>query len=73
MISGKRQKRLCLWQFSSYLLQEVVEEDRILGNVIELVRLADIEEDVPGFVSPLDVLFNELEEKDPTNFACSAI
>ncbi len=53
----------------SYLLQEVVEEDRTLGNVIELVRLADIEEDVPGFVSPLDVLFNELEEKDPTNFA----
>lgn len=53
----------------SYLIQEVVEEDRTLGNVIELVRLADIEEDVPGFVSPLDVLFNELEEKDPTNFA----
>lgn len=53
----------------SYLIQEVVEEDRTLGNVIELVRLADIDENVPGFVSPLDVLFNELEEKDPTNFA----
>src|SRR5699024_10286291 len=53
----------------SYLLQEVVEEDRTLGNVIELVRVADIEEDVQGFVSPLDVLFNELEEKDPTNLA----
>ena len=39
--------------------------------MIELVRLADIEEDVPGYVSPLDVLFNELEQKDPTNFAVS--
>ena len=47
----------------SYLIQEVVEEDRTLGSVIELVRLADIEEDVPNFVSPLDVLFQELEQK----------
>lgn len=53
----------------SYLIQEVTAEDRTLGNVIELVRLADIEEDVPGYVSPLDILFNELEQKDPTNFA----
>ncbi|WP_041684331.1 VirD4-like conjugal transfer protein, CD1115 family [Enterococcus mundtii] len=55
----------------SYLIQEVTAEDRTLGNVIELVRLADIEEDVPGYVSPLDILFNELEQKDPTNFAVS--
>ncbi|MGM0258077.1 type IV secretion system protein VirD4 [Enterococcus sp. AZ093] len=55
----------------SYLTQEVTAEDRTLGNVIELVRLADIEEDVPGYVSPLDILFNELEQKDPTNFAVS--
>ena len=34
----------------SYLIQEVVEEDRTLGSVIELVRLADIDEDVPNFV-----------------------
>ncbi len=55
----------------SYLIQEVTAEYRTLGNVIELVRLADIEEDVPGYVSPLDILFNELEQKDPTNFAVS--
>ncbi|MGM0330872.1 VirD4-like conjugal transfer protein, CD1115 family [Enterococcus sp. AZ084] len=55
----------------SYLIQEVTAEDRTLGNVIELVRLADIEEDLPGYVSPLDILFNELEQKDPTNFAVS--
>ena len=55
----------------SFLIQEVTAEDRTLGNVIELVRLADIEEDVPGYVSPLDILFNELEQKDPTNFAVS--
>ena len=53
----------------SYLIQEVTPEDRTLGNVIELVRLADIKEEVPGYVSPLDILFNDLEEKDPTNFA----
>lgn len=53
----------------SYLIQEVVEEDRTLGSVIELVRLADIEEDVPNYVSPLDIMFKDLEEKDPKNFA----
>ncbi len=53
----------------SYLLQEVVEEDQTLSSVVELVRLADIPEDVPGYVSPLDILFQELEEKDPQNFA----
>ncbi|MBO0474626.1 type IV secretory system conjugative DNA transfer family protein [Enterococcus ureasiticus] len=55
----------------SYLLQEVTEEDQTLTNVVELVRLADVPEDVPGYVSPLDILFQELEEKDPTNFAVS--
>lgn len=53
----------------SYLLQEVDEEDQILTNVVEMVRLANCPEDVPDYVSPLDVIFNELEEKDPTNFA----
>jgi len=53
----------------SYLIQEINEEDRTLSSVIELVRLGDIDEDVPDYVSPLDILFNELEEKDPENFA----
>jgi len=53
----------------SYLIQEINEEDRTLSSVIELVRLGDIEEDVPDYISPLDILFNELEEKDPDNFA----
>ncbi len=55
----------------SYLLQEVCEEDQILQNVIEMVRLGDIPEDQPDFVSPLDIMFDELEQKDPTNFAVS--
>ncbi|WP_242543356.1 VirD4-like conjugal transfer protein, CD1115 family [Enterococcus sp. DIV1094] len=53
----------------SYLLQEVDEEDQTLTNVVEMVRLANCPEDVPDYVSPLDVIFNELEEKDPANFA----
>ncbi|OTP24860.1 VirD4-like conjugal transfer protein, CD1115 family [Enterococcus mundtii] len=53
----------------SYLLQEVRPEDRILKNVVEMVRMGDLPEDESGYVSPLDVLFNELEEEDPTNFA----
>ncbi len=55
----------------SYLIQEVREEDRILENVVEMVRMGDIPEDDAGFVSPLDILFNEIEQKDPTNFAVS--
>ncbi|WP_430617408.1 type IV secretion system protein VirD4 [Enterococcus sp. AZ188] len=55
----------------SYLIQEVCEEDQILQNVIEMVRLGDIPEDQPDFVSPLDIMFDDLEQKDPTNFAVS--
>jgi len=55
----------------SYLMQEVCEEDQILQNVIEMVRLGDIPEDQPDFVSPLDIMFDDLEQKDPTNFAVS--
>ncbi|MBW9323982.1 type IV secretory system conjugative DNA transfer family protein [Enterococcus casseliflavus] len=53
----------------SYLIQEVREEDRILKNVVEMVRLGDLPEDEPGYVSPLDIMFYELEQKDPENFA----
>lgn len=55
----------------SYLLQEVRSEDRVMKNVVEMVRMGDLPEDEAGYISPLDVLFNELEEKDPTNFAVS--
>ena len=57
----------------SYLCKEVDEEDQTLTNVVEMVRLANRPEDVPDYVSPLDVIFNELEEKDPANFAGGAI
>lgn len=53
----------------SYLKQEVIEEDQTLGNVLELVKLANVPGDNPDFVSPVDIIFQELEEKDPGNFA----
>ena len=52
----------------SYLIDCVNEEDQTLANVLHLVRLADIPEDEPGYVSPLDVMFNELEELVPGHF-----
>ncbi|MBF0015417.1 type IV secretory system conjugative DNA transfer family protein [Enterococcus casseliflavus] len=53
----------------SYLMQEVREEDRILKNVVEMVRMGDLPEDEPGYISPLDIMFDQLEQKDPENFA----
>lgn len=53
----------------SYILFETREEDKHIGSVMELLRLAEVREDNEDFKSPLDLLFEDLKEENPNNFA----
>ena len=53
----------------SYILFETREEDKHIGSVMELLRLAEVKEDNEDFKSALDLLFEDLKEENPNNFA----
>ena len=48
-----------------YILFELVPEDRTMGTVMDMLRLAEVREDDENFKSLLDFVFEELKE---TNF-----
>lgn len=52
-----------------YLMLEAEPEERTISRIADLVRQSQVKEDEEDFVSPLDVLFQELQEKDPNCFA----
>lgn len=53
----------------SYILFQTREEDRHIGSVMELLRLAEVKENNEEFKSPLDLLFEDLKMRNPNNFA----
>ena len=52
-----------------YLLFEAPKEDQHMGNVMELLRLAEVKEGNEEYQSPLDLLFEDLKNKNPDHFA----
>ncbi|MCI9545799.1 MAG: type IV secretory system conjugative DNA transfer family protein [Lachnospiraceae bacterium] len=52
-----------------YLHYEVRPEDRNFTNVMRLLLKAEVKEDQEDFKSTLDILFEELEEKNPSHIA----
>ena len=52
-----------------YLYYEFEEEDRNFTNVMELIRCAEVKENSPDYKSKLDLLMDELRERDPDNIA----
>ncbi len=48
-----------------YLWYEAPEDEQNFDMVLELLAAGDIREDEPSYLSPLDILFNRLEEKNP--------
>lgn len=51
-----------------YLYYECPPEDRNFTNVMRMIRLAEVRDDA-DFESPLDIIFNELKEKNPEHIA----
>ncbi|MBP0970391.1 MAG: type IV secretory system conjugative DNA transfer family protein [Oscillospiraceae bacterium] len=52
-----------------YLLYEAPEEEQNFSTVMEMARAGDVPENNDSYVSPLDVLFERLEMKDPDHIA----
>lgn len=52
-----------------YLKYEAPEDEQNFPMVMELLRAGEVHEDDDAYVSPLDVLFNRLEEREPEHIA----
>ena len=52
-----------------FLVSECNPEDRNFSNVMKLLRCAEVREGQEDFDSTLDILFNDLKEKDPEHIA----
>ena len=52
-----------------YLWYEAPEEEQNFPMVMEMLRAGEVREDDDSFVSPLDILFNQLEIENPNHIA----
>lgn len=52
-----------------YLIEKCVPEEQNFGSVMELLRLAEVDENNPDKQSPLDVMFSKLKVENPSSMA----
>ena len=52
-----------------YLYYEAPEEEQNFAMIMEMIRAGDVREDMPGYQSPLDELFDRLEHRKPGHIA----
>ena len=52
-----------------YLYYEAPPEEQNFPMVIDMIRAGDVKENDDDYLSPLDMLFDELEERDPEHIA----
>ena len=52
-----------------YLKYEAPEEEQNFTMVMEMLRAGEVKEDDDEYLSPLDILFNRLEHKEPNHIA----
>lgn len=52
-----------------YLWYEAPKDEQNFSMVMEMLRAAEIKEDDDSFISPLDILFNQLEVDNPDHIA----
>lgn len=52
-----------------YIYEECNKEEQSFGTLMKLLNAMEVKEDDENFISPVDVLFLELEEKKPNSFA----
>ena len=52
-----------------YLLYEAPEEEQNFGMIMIMLSYADVQEENSNYISPLDMLFNQLERNKPEHIA----
>lgn len=63
-------ERALLTALFAYVNSECRNEDKNINSILDLMSVAAAREDDEDFVSPLDIMFQELEEKSPGCLAC---
>ena len=53
-----------------YLLHEAPPEEQNFPMVMEMIAAAEVHEDDDTYQSPLDILFERLEMREPDSIAC---
>lgn len=53
-----------------YVHFEGFPEERNIGTVMELIRMAEVKEEDESYESALDILFRDLKKENPNHFAC---
>lgn len=52
-----------------YLYYECRKEDRNFTNVMKLINCAEVKEDIPNYVSTLDVMMDDVKKRNPEHIA----
>lgn len=62
-------ERLYYSALIGYIWYEVPKEEKNLNTLIEMINASEAREDDETFENPIDLLFKELEQKNPEHFA----
>ena len=58
-----------LYALIGYIWYEALEEEQNFSMLIDLIDASETKEDDEDFQNPVDLLFEELKEKEPNHFA----
>ena len=64
-----KSERLFYCALIGYIWYEAPEEEKNFTTLLEMINASEAREDDPEFQSPVDLMFERLEEKDPEHFA----
>ena len=64
-----KSERLFYSALIGYIFYEAPEEEKNFTTLLEMINASEAREDDPEFQSPVDFMFQRLEEKDPEHFA----
>ncbi|MGN0679565.1 MAG: VirD4-like conjugal transfer protein, CD1115 family [Oscillospiraceae bacterium] len=62
-------ERLLYTAYIGYIYYEAPEEEQNFNTLIEMIDASEAREDDENFKNPIDLLFERLENKNPTHFA----
>ena len=62
-------ERLYYSALIGYIWYEATDEEKNLNTLIEMINSSETREEDETFQNPIDILFKELEEKNPSHFA----
>ena len=64
-----KSERIFYCALIGYIHYEAPEEEKNFTTLLEMINASEAREDDPEFQSPVDLMFERLEEKDPEHFA----